>query len=671
MNRIYTTFLVLFVALIFATASLAQKVITEKGTPLADTNRVLKKSDSLSVPKYGPPRFKTRQNSSLIPIDSNNIIPKTYTYIVTDSVKTYPSISLAEIQPTNERSNGDLWDDIPGIYPLNLGFFGQQLVAMSPLDPAGLRTEIWGRDNGDPIRGWTPAELIQTRGILRTSGGPFAIGGDKISIEPIITRPRRAMMTIDYRDGYYALGRVDWRFFNPITKSDLWGVGVGVNQANGRYTGTGISTLSLFAHYRHEPLGAPALIINARQHTDSVGFAGTEYYKESNRYDIDVIVKKGEPKPDTTRDTIVAKAHADSLWREYWKSDWSIQGYWTKALSHTVTFPQEDGRRLGTIGKYRVLVGTSEFSSFIRMDELRALVSEGGRIVQPQGEIGAGYTIGNEFKPSVSLSVEGATGYNVQPKGLLSLTLQVDSSKSLTGWASRTVRFPTIAERVGVFDQPWFERFFEPLLYTQLTTYPYIGNRDLSPIQLIKGGFQLNWKPSERFVFNVYGTSVHEANPILTNLVKIDSANYKYQPGNNSALSYRMSGLTIQAHPFGWGIFNVVGTAVQYDGYKPYFMPTQWGHCDVGATDSWHHEAFRWQALVRFHYIGERNWITPYQYYTESPVMPVDVLLAVKIYSFRFNWGVGNFFKKDYEAMPGYPAMHHEEQWGVNWTIWD
>ncbi len=662
-----------YVILLFALAMLVPSVIAaefSKAGSRADTGRVFQ-LDSLAKPRpiSTQPKVKTRKNSSLIPIDSSNIIPKSFEYVLHDSTRIDPIVTLEQYQTSDERSNGDLWRQLPGIYPLNFGFFNQPTFPMTPSDPVDQHIEIFGRDNADPIRGWTPPELISTRGIVRMSGGPFAVGGNKITVEPLVARPRHPLMILDYRDGFYSLGNVDWRFYNPINIVDVWGVGVSVNQASGRYLGTGLSTKSYFLNYRHEPLGKPAVVVSARQYIDSTGIAHSSFYRTQNRYDLDAIISKGRPAlPDTIRDSLGTIVRIDQPVHGR-LLDWRIQGYWTSAQSRINPVYMDDGRRLGTIGKLSYKTGAGIASAFARIEELRALVAHAGHITQPLGEAGVEHRAGTRVQNTLQISALAARGFSVQPQGLASLKYRMDTLQSLTAWTARTVRLPTLLERTANLPDTKLEWSYDPLVYISEDPYPFVGNKSLQPVQQWRFGAQ--WQKSFAGVADLalYETTVHDANPIIHRL-DLDTTGYKIVPENGKSLTYHMYGATLRSRPFGWGIANLVITSQQSE-RTVYFVPAMWGQLDLGASGHWKQNTFWWQGICRIRHIGAREFITTSGKMTKSAVTPVDFLVSLKIYSMRINWGVSNFFQSPYEAMPGYPAMHREEVWGVNWNIWD
>ncbi|MDK9700447.1 MAG: hypothetical protein OEM52_09915 [bacterium] len=616
-------------------------------------------------------RVKTRKTEFPLK-DSSLLIPKTFSFFRVDTNDYSPSFSNSSLLATDERSFADGWRRMPGIYSLHHGFYGQPAFAIAPHDPQGMKTEIFGRDNSNPISGFTPDDLLPVRGVSNVSGGPFSEEGNVVKIDPLIPTPRRAMMLVDYRDGFYALGRADFRFFQPLTTIDHWGFATSVSQADGRFRGAALDATTLLAHYRHTPIGKPAFALFGRQTTDHYGIA---YYEENmrsiKRFDVDAILAKSLPGEifvdSLLRDSLERNASPSLLPFSHWK----LQGYWTRNQTRLFRLPVNEGRRLGVSGTVTNRIGSGEIVTSLRLEELRANLDQSLVPVQIQLE-GKVSVSQNWLVPvRVTLSGIGTNQYKTEPQGKLAFDLPNTLFERTTVWSARSVRFPTIEELYQNDSLTQYSRSYDPVVLANSATKMYAGYEKLQPVKSWRGGFQLKKNFSSQTVTELFFTSVTETNPIATTIQLDTIYGSVYSPRNGDELKYNMAGFTFKSHPFGWGVIDATGTYVKYENEAPYYVPTVWGQCDIGTVGSYKRDALQWSAITRFRFIGEREWITTQGTTKKSARVPIDLLLSVQIYSLRINWGATNFFGENYEELPGFQAMHREEVWGIRWTLWD
>lgn len=668
MNRTIWIYALLSIFFCFTEIKLyAQETNVIEKKLVSDTTKATIKLDTISfiIPK---PTVKTRANTPFFQADTSNQIPYYFAVFTQDSLEFRNRLTQQDLVTTDERSVIDASKYLIGFYPLSAGVYGQPSFVMSPRDPIGVQTIIFERDNNDPVQGTTSSELLSVRGTNYVTSGIFEDGGSKIFFEPLIYNPKHSMITIDYRNGYYALGRADVRFFQPISEEHRWGFATTVSQGDGRYLGADVNETNLFFHYRYIPTDKIHLFLNLRQNIDKNGiaFRGAKIRK-LRRNDVDISIRSPRFYSDVDS---TYRSISDSL-QQTKIAYWNVNFFWTSVEKRLFLNPVSDGRRVGGIAKVSYQSRWGIFSAENQLEEITGLLPLRGKHKQNKNvtnvnfstpskpisiQMNTGIVTSKQYKPNITYSV----------RSIWEPTLQLQTSL----FASQSVRFPTLEETQSLLEEPLLERSFDKFLYSQNQTRPYQGNVFLNPVHTQRFGFSSNWIIDSSVTTNFYFSRVIEKNPIQTSFMNDTLGGYFF-PLQMPSIQYHIYGWKFQSNPFQRGRLSICLNALQDENRKSTFTPDVWGHIDVGTTGSYQKEALQWQSLVRVRYIGERYWIKNNQPSIQNRVAPIDLLLSVRIYSLRINWGIANLGRANYEELPGYPAMHREEVWGVHWILWD
>lgn len=641
----------------------SQEVIDKKLTTVQDTMKSSQKMDTIPPQR---PIVKTRANS-LLNRDTAFKVPYTFSVFTQDTLPLRNRFTQIDLSTTNERSAIEASKHLIGIYPHHYGIYGQPAHLAMPCDPQQMKTIIFERENNDPIHFRTPSELLSIRGLNYMANGMFEGDGEKLFLEPTIYNPKHSLIKIDYRNGYYALGRADVRFFQPISEATRWGFATTVSQGDGRYLGADVNETNLFFHYRYLPKDKIHWFVNLRQNIEKNGVAlRSPKDRIEKRSDLDISIRSPlyYPDVDTSYRTL-----SDSL-RIQQFIHWRINFFWSAVERRWFLNPIADGRRIGGMGKITINAPLGNVTLANTFQEFTALLPNRGKHKLNLNETNLQWMNGEKLKvileEGLLISKSYKPSYAFSFKTVYHLLTNLNSSLSYT----ESVRFPSFEEKYSYLAEPRLERFFDKPLYLTNRNTPYLGNPKLLPVTSKIFSFVTHWQIEESSHANFYFAFVRSHNPIQT-FYNPDTGLGYFTPLQKTTLKYAIYGTKWNLNFLQWGFTNGALNGFYHQNRKETFLPDAWGLIDFGLKKSIRNHAAEWQGLVRIRHIGERYWVSQSSAKIHSRVTPIDLLFSLRIYSLRINWGITNLARETYEELPGYPAMHREEVWGVNWNLWD
>ncbi|MCX7834565.1 MAG: hypothetical protein N2450_00680 [bacterium] len=655
-----------FLFQVFGVLSYSKEILEKKSPESKDTAKTIQLIDTVRLDTR--PRVKTRANT-LLNRDTILKVPYSFTVFTQDSLPFQNRFSSIEIAPTHERSMVDASHHLVGIFPYDLGVYGQPSVLANPIDPHQIQWIAFERENNDPIHFRTSSELISVRGLNYACYSLFEDANNVIYAEPLIYNPKHPLLKVDYRNGYYALGRADVRFFQPISEATRWGFATTVSQGDGRYLGADVNETNLFFHYRYLPKDKIHWFLNVRQNQEKNGVAFRSARDRSEqRYDLDLAIRSPQRylDLDSTSTTSSDNFFVHQVFR------WRFNFFWTVVERRWFRNPYAVGRRLGAKGRITLPTTFGSFSFINSYQTLSALLPNRGKHPFHLNEACLQYERDAPFRFTLANHLWISKQY--QPKYTFSLNTSFAwfSNLESTVSFSQNIRYPSFEERYSWISEPILERSFDKVLYLQNPNVPYIGNPNLSPVLSNQLAFATHWYKNHHLKIHLYSAWINTLHSIQTQYVLDTSATgYFTAIQSSSVQNYKVFGTQWTSKIDEKFFFNGTISSVLDPNRKNTFVPDVWGFVDFGFQDAFQGDAADWQGRIRIRHIGERYWYNDHRPTIHPRVTPIDLLFSIRIYSLRINWGISNFARETYEVLPGYPCMHREEVWGVNWNLWD
>lgn len=548
----------------------------------------------------------------------------------------------------------------PGYYPRHRDLYAQPFyVVPNGGTPRDLTVRVNGRPFADPITGATNFAVTVPEEIQIAEYHPAAVAGIASS-GPVLRliQPYRYEKTpvtrVVYRQGWYGLGRADWRIAQQVSNEFAYHIGVNIGEFRGRYENT-------FANTSH-------LRIGARQTIPGVGHLAAQWMQARSRWgrpfdtgtssfhrnDVDVSLFSGRP--------------GDSVHREL--------GVWYVRSKTGYKYGDEDGNRLGARLEYgRRVAGRHRLAFRADIERIAARFVRRPAATDPHaGRVRAGLSAGDtyargRFRAQASLRAEWSRvtmvpdTTEIDPDllagGDATVSWAVRDSTRLFATAAASWRHPALDELAGYWSVHTPDRWMDLVPVPDLTTY-YRGNPQLDPVRSQFAGGGLLWSGDSTYSLRAQAGVRRWRDMILARRIDADN----YTRANASSFS------TFESTVYGWlPVYGPLSAAASCSWSEPMTanapIPELTGQGSVRYLDFFYDGQLRIRATVSAYYWG------PYDTgeFRQGGMWMYEGLFNAKIFHFEAYYGVRNAFSAGYDYVPGYPNMHRDEIWGVRWVL--
>ncbi len=588
------------------------------------------------------------------------IIPPDSTAPVTRSQTSF-KLTNREFQRHTFRDAGQAITTAPGLFPRHPDIYGQPFYVV-PAGGSPRDVGVWfrGRPFDDPLTGATNFSTFVPEEIQIAEYEPAATGyrmssGPTINLVQPYVYERVPVTRIVYRQGWYGLGRADWRIANQLTDAFAYHIGVNIAEFQGRYANTVANTSHLRIGGRQTIRNVGVLSAQWMETRDRWGRAFDTKTSSFHRNDIDISLSSGEP--------------GDSLYRE-------VAAWYVRSQSG-FGYGDEDGNRLGLRAQQGV-AGFYGHNLAVRADVERTAARFNRRKnnIDPQASrltagIGAEdqYTFG-PFELQGSLRTEYST-ISLQPDttdvddtmligGSASATYSITDSLRVLGLVSSSWRYPGLDESAGYWSVRTPDRWMDILPVPDYTTY-YYGEPTLKPVKTdyAGAGVTMGW-PDYRQVYVMSG--VRQWRDQIITYVESDIAWTR-----KNTVNYTTYETSAYAWTPIWGPISAAGSFTYAEPITPTApVPETYGWASLRFMDFYYEGQLRIRATVNAYYWGEYQTSS----YTQDAAILYDAILNARIFNFEAYFGVRNLRSTPYQFIPGYPNMHRSEIWGVRWLLW-
>jgi len=613
-------------------------------------------SDSLSVPDDS-----TRTVVDTLKVELPPIVPP-------DSTQPKP-VSLTSFRLVDREFHRHGYKDAleamtiaPGFYPRQTELYGQPAYAIPSGGSARDLTVMFrGRPYNEPITGATNFTTFEPEEIKIAEYNSASVAGIASSgpvlnlIQPYVyeTVPRTRIV---YRQGWYGLGRADWRIAHQLSNEFAYHIGINVSEFKGRYSNTYANTSNVRIGARRTLRGIGQLAVQWMEFRDTSGRPFDVGTNTLHRNDFDISLSSGVP--------------GDSLYREL--------GLWYVRSISKYRYGDEDGNRLGIRFEqgYGDLAGHN-LGGRVDVERIAARFVRRPSDPDPQANrLTAGFGLTDEIRLG-QLRIEGAlrTEYstlNITPDtasvsddfltgGSLAASFDLLDSLKLIGLASSSWRYPNLDELAGYWSVRSPDRWMDAIAVPDYTNYS-LGNPSLRPVksEYIGAGLHLDWLEYRQF--RVMNGLRQWRDQIIA--YQVDEETWKRRNGANYT--------TYETTAYTWlPVYGPVTVAGSFTYAKPITpsvpVPDSYGWASARFMDHYYWGQLRIRATATAYYWGEYQTET----HVQDATWTYELLLNAKIFSFEAYFGTRNLMSSSYDFIPGYPNLHREEIWGVRWVLFE
>jgi hypothetical protein len=548
----------------------------------------------------------------------------------------------------------------PGLYPRQTELYGQPAYAI----PAGgsardLTVMFRGRPFNEPVTGATNFTTFEPEEIQIAEYQPASVAGIASSgpmirlIQPYVygTVPRTQII---YRQGWYGLGRADWRIAHQISNEYAYHVGVNVSEFQGRFTNTYANTSHLRIGGRRTLRNIGQLSIQWMEMRDRTGRPYDLGTNSLHRQDVDISLSSGTP--------------GDSLYREL--------ALWYVRSESAYRYGSEDGNRLGIRFEqgYGDLHGHN-LSERIDVERIAARFVRRPNDPDPQADR---LTAGISFTDLTSLgkiNLEGAirgeySTLNVVPDtasvdddfligGSVAASYSLMDSLQLLGLASSSWRYPSLDESAGFWSVRTPDRWMDVLSVPDFTNFS-LGNVSLKPVktEYLGTGLQKTWSDFRQL-------------RLMSGMRQWRDQIIAYQSEADTWTRRNVDTYSsLETTAYVWApVYGPVTLAGSFTYAEPITatapVPDTYGWVSARFMDHYYMGQLRIRATATAYYWGEYQTSD----YAQDAVWTYELLFNAKIFDFEAYYGTRNLLSTAYEFIPGYSNLHREEIWGVRWIL--
>lgn len=544
------------------------------------------------------------------------------------------------------EDTGDILGAVPGFFLYDLSLLGQPLyfrhgmgLTQTLLYGIPIKSHYFGICDFNLL---PPGYLNDIKIVPGCYEGIFSADG-LVACTPRFFFPETPYSRVNYRDGYYGLGVADFILSQRLHKRYGFQIGGRISEFNGRLENSQLDGVNLrsLVHWRNDEGTKVDFVCLSNRNKAQI----THGNDHRNLIRTDIFLTAEQPMGDEPVHLVLHYQNAEENYGG--KPDPSEEVYDLK-IRRNFKFESLEVQPAIYLNRYRVrsengfsesqAAGTASLKADYRLSE-KFSVDAGasltmGRDVLPGGLVGCSYSLGEDSKIAALLAQSSES-----PAPYYRANYSSSSGLFLPGTSSW--RLPQEAE----------------IMY----------NADLEPETVssarlfadFKAGDFIRVKPSAfiKRIENPIGLVSASGDSIFT----WDNYSAFNLPGAEAELSL--------------GRWKGFGLRVSYSYQNPEnggdFIPMSWGWCWLDFQKRAFEDQLLYTIGVHGRYIGERSGQIKGVYGALGDDNVWGARVTFNVANFTLFWGNENIFSKEYEIIPGYPMIHREEVWGINWIFWD
>ena len=463
-----------------------------------------------------------------------------------------------------------------------------------------------------------------------------------VEFVPEVIDPEMPYSRIDYRDGYYGFGVVDFTFAQRLREQYGFQLGGRVSEFNGRFANSdqsGEQFRSTAYWYRPDYWNVQFTYLN---HHNKAGITHSYDRRAFVRNDFFLIAKKAGEESSTDFTLHYYNTEDDFLYKP-------------DPIERAVRFKASQRREAAGFS-----LRPSIFADWYWV--------EAGGFSETQPSLSASLEANKEI--TVTFSNYSAVKLDYRDEFLFNLSTvfdyQVNSRLGFASSASRSGKFPAPLYRV--YDLTASDIF-----------RPGSPAWALSPGMQIEPNYNLKAELTDMVDFNIE----YFFRPGITlktgAFYKIQENPVALQPAGqpDTFTWYNASDNTI------WGVNNLfetqrfyhIGMRAQWTYHHPElltdFIPQNQGVLIVDYRNLFYEDELDFTAEIHGVYLSPRKGYAGGIYSQLEGVDVWGIRFKFMIKDFTLFWGNENIFAQQYEIIPGYKMIHREEVWGVHWVFWN
>ena len=538
---------------------------------------------------------------------------------------------------------GDILSTIPGVFQYDLGLFGQPLYIYNEMGTP--RVFLYGIPLNSHYTGLFDYNQMAPNYLKRIaldngSDEGFISSEGAVNCTPRTFDPEIPYSRINYRDGYYGLGVVDFIFAQKLGAYRGFQIGGRISEFNGRRSNS--------AHKMEQ-------------------FRSALYWRRPQSWDLTAVFITNRNKTQITNSTdrrLAARSDIfltaqDSLSQ----SSAVVHYYFTEDDYYGKPDPLEEGYDLKLQRNFRHR--SFQFRPSLYLNWYRVNSGNGSAENQASavGNMTTLYSISENLSAEGALSLEA--GRDNLPGAALTITAQIDEFSKASLSLERSGKSPAFICRTYDLTA---ENVYLPGSYIW----------ELPPDAEIEPNYNLD--PEITNAVRAFGDfKIGEFISIKPSLFFKQLENHirLYHTNGNTYFwlndeSYNISGAGTDlflGRRSGFGL--KISYTLQLMDERRNFIPASYGQCWIDYRNRAFEDNLDYAIEIHGRYIGERQGEIDEIHKTLGDDNIWGVRFTFKIGDFTLFWGNENIFAWQYEIIPGYKMIHREEVWGVNWIFWD
>lgn len=532
-----------------------------------------------------------------------------------------------------------------------MGVHGQsEFISMNGYGPNGTRVFFNSRPWRNPRTGLSEIDLMPTLFIdeVEVSGngehdGRMANGG-VIAFETNIAAIDSPYTVLQYEEGYYKFAPAQFSHVRKLRANTTAAFRGMFPASRGRFPNSELSGLTLMAEFNHLFDSGSSLDFSVISLRNESGIPFTEFHRLRKRLDFDL-----------------AYQHL-----VYDEQSLKYRFYRTQVLDRY--YSNREFRSLDFETGLNIAHNFRNFNTSFNIANLN--LDEGAVSKSELLEIDFNHTIQLKYDSKKILLNGGFYGYSIErvrPQFSMQVdeTVLNDLNYSLILQQSVDPHSPEVIFADYRGGSPMFD--IHPV-WRNNKTLPVVGN-DLAVTVTRSAGLNLSKPMSNNLIFAslLYAIDkdpwywVIDGDSIITPYA-IERRNRFIVNGGFTRIwdEYRFS---LSAK----GMFRDSSDPSKFLTLFP--EPQYTGIWQFGWTKDYWGDAFTGDVWIGGRHYHSFNLISRNENRQVSGAMPLDFQATARIFNFRIYWGLHNMFVSRYEFVPGYPMMHKEEYFGINWTL--
>ena len=552
----------------------------------------------------------------------------------TDS-ETYESIYYEDM--------GDVLTTIPGVFQYDLGLFGQPLYIFSELGTP--KVFLYGIPLNSHYTGlydYNQSSPNYLKRITLDNGSEAGLisAEGAVNCFPRTFDPEIPYSRINYRDGYYGLGVVDFIFAQKLGAYHGFQIGGRISEFNGRRS---------FSEHKMEQ------------------FRGALYWRRPQGWDLTAVFITNRNKTQITQTTdrrLAARSDffltaQDSLSQ----SSMVIHYYSTEDDYYGKPDPSEEGYDLKLQRNFHHRSFQFRPSLYLNWYKVNSGNGSAENQASAVGNITTLYSFSENLSAETAFSLEA--GRDMLPGAALTFTAQIDERSKASLSLERSGKSPAFicrtydltAENVYLPGSDIWELPPDAEIEPNYNLDPEITNA-VRAFGDFKIGDFISMKPSLFF------------KRLENHLRLCHTGGNTYAWLNDESCNISGAGTELfLGRRRGFGM-KIAYTLQSMDEWRN-FIPASYGQCWIDYRNRAFEDNLDYAIEIHGRYIGERQGEIGGVHKTLGDDNIWGVRFTFKIGDFTLFWGNENIFARQYEIIPGYKMIHREEVWGVNWIFWD